>query len=149
MAQVPGSADQYFVETLLDVKEVETALKSNPEKFKKTRYYLVKWKDCSEDQNSWEPAKNIDRVLIKEFEAKIGEMEEIKEKNVHEKVTNKIKFELAGKSYVKLGLDYVWHVLFDRTYFWHLFTVQLIFEFILGVLMIKFVPCVSFFVFIS
>jgi hypothetical protein len=30
-------------------------------------YFLIKWKDFSNDENSWEPAANIDPELIENY----------------------------------------------------------------------------------
>ncbi|XP_070496655.1 chromo domain-containing protein cec-1-like [Chironomus tepperi] len=49
----------YYVEKILDRK----VIKDKP-------YYYIKWEGYTESDNTWEPAENLDKTLIKIFEAK-------------------------------------------------------------------------------
>ena len=47
--------------------EVETILKSKTNPKKETIHYLVKWAGWGHENNTWEPAENIDQGAIEDF----------------------------------------------------------------------------------
>jgi hypothetical protein len=52
----------YFVDALLKERRTKGGKKE----------YLVKWKGCGPDDNTWEPASNVTLDLIDEFESRKG-----------------------------------------------------------------------------
>lgn len=83
--QTQDSSDEYFVEEILDKCLINGKIQ-----------YFLKWKDYSEEHNTWEPIENLHcKDLIKQFEdnLKQKEREKLKEKE-HLKQNEKKKVNL-------------------------------------------------------
>ncbi|KEJ82691.1 Chromo domain containing protein [Oxytricha trifallax] len=67
-------------------KEIEALI--NVKKDGRKKFYLVKWKNLEHNQNTWEPAQNIDRIHIKVFEENYQKIQQIMQQMQANKISD-------------------------------------------------------------